>query len=92
MDARALDAQQDAQVDGGPARVSLAAVTALLVSRQTLDPLQDGLPSDAALPRFTGRVDAAGGRGGCPVETLNTTKERYIGSYMVKCHIHVCVL
>lgn len=54
VDPGALDAQQDAQVDGGPAGVSLAAVTALLVSRQTLDALQDGFPSDAALPRLTG--------------------------------------
>lgn len=72
MDAGALDAQQDAQVDGGPARVGLAAVAALLVARQTLDPLQDGLPSDAAFPRLAGRVDAAGGRRSRSVQTLNT--------------------
>lgn len=70
MYAGALDAQQDAQVDGGPARLSLAAVAALLVAGETLDALQDALPSDAALPRLAGRVDAAGGRGGCPVEAL----------------------
>lgn len=67
VDPGALDAQQDAQVDGGPAGVGLATVAALLIPRQTLDALQDGFPSDAALPRLAGRVDAAGGRRGCPV-------------------------
>lgn len=54
MDAGALDAQQDAKVDGGPARVGLAAVAALLVPRQTLDPLQDGLAPGAAVPWLAG--------------------------------------
>ncbi len=71
VDAGALDTQQDAQVDGGPARVSLAAVTALLVPRQTLDPLQDGLPPHAALPRLTGRINTAGGRRSGSVQMLN---------------------
>lgn len=71
VDAGALDAQQYAEVDGGPARVGLAAVAALLVARQTLDPLQDGLPSDAALPRLAGRVDAAGGWRSRSVQMLN---------------------
>ena len=72
MDAGALDTQQDAQVDGGPAGVGLAAVAALLVPRQTLDPLQDGVAPDAALPRLAGRIDAAGGRRGRSVQMLNT--------------------
>lgn len=71
VDAGAFDAEQDAQVDGGPARVSLAAVAAMLVARQTLDALQDGLPSDAALPRLAGRIDAAGGRRSCSVQMLH---------------------
>lgn len=54
MDTRALDAEQDAEVDTGPAGVGLAAVTAVLVSRQGLDPLQDALSSHTALPRLTG--------------------------------------
>lgn len=66
----ALDAQQDAQVDGGPAGVGLAAVAALLVPRQTLDALQDGFAAHAALSRLAGRVDAAGGRRGCSVQVL----------------------
>ena len=70
MDAGALDAQQDAQVDGGPAGVRLAAVAALLVAGQQLDPLQDALPADAALPRLAGRIDAAGGRRGRSVQVL----------------------
>lgn len=73
MDAGTFDAEQDAQVDGGPAGVGLAAVAALLVSRETLDALQDGLPSDAAFPRLTGRIDAAGGRRGCSVQMLHVT-------------------
>lgn len=73
VDAGALDAEQDAQVDWGPAGVGLAAVTALLVPRQTLDALQDGFPSDAALPRLTGRINAAGGRRGCSVQMLHIT-------------------
>lgn len=52
VDARALDAEEDAQVDGGPAGVGLAAVAAPLVSRKSLDTLQDGVASDAALPRL----------------------------------------
>lgn len=71
MDAGAFDTQQDAQVDGGPAGVGLAAVAALLVPRQTLDALQDGFHSDAALPRLAGRIDAAGGRRRRSVEMLD---------------------
>lgn len=71
MDARALDTQQDAQVDGGPAGVGLAAVTALLVPRQTLDPLQDGFTSGAALSRLAGRINTARGWRGCSVQMLN---------------------
>lgn len=72
VDARALDTQQDAQVDGGPARVGLPAVAAVLVPRLALDPLQDGLPSHAALPRLAGRIDTAGGGRGRSVQMLNT--------------------
>jgi len=70
VDARALDTQQDAQVDRGPARVGLATVAAVLVPRLTLDPLQDGLPSHAALPRLAGRIDTAGGWRGRSVQVL----------------------
>lgn len=67
----ALDAQQDAQVDGGPAGVGLAAVAALLVARETLDALQDGVAAHAALSRLAGRVDAAGGRRRRSVQVLH---------------------
>lgn len=40
VDARALDAQQHSQVDGGPAWWALAAVTAQLIARQALHPLK----------------------------------------------------
>lgn len=92
VDAGALDAQQDAEVDGGPARVGLAAVAALLVARQTLDPLQDGLPSDAALPRLAGRVDAAGGRRSRSVQMLNmndTQQSHSLGFYVLFCTAYV---
>lgn len=59
MDARALDAQQDAQVDAGPAGIWLTTVTALVVPRDALDPLQDGLPFHVALPRVGSRINAA---------------------------------
>lgn len=72
VDAGALDAQQDAQVDWGPARVGLTAVAALLVPRQTLDPLQDGLAPGTALPWLTGWIDAACGWRGCSVQVLQT--------------------
>ncbi len=39
VNARALDAEQNAEVDAGPARVGLATVAAELVSWQRLDPL-----------------------------------------------------
>lgn len=76
MDAGALDAQQDAQVDGGPAGVRLAAVAAMLVAWQQLDPLQDALPADAALPRLAGRIDAAGGRRGRSVQVLDKKQRK----------------
>lgn len=62
MDAGALDAEQDAQVDGGPVRVGLATVTAILIARETLYTMQDGLPPDTAFPRLAGRVHTADGR------------------------------
>lgn len=74
VDAGALDAEQDAQVDGGPAGVGLAAVAALLVPRQTLDTLQDGVAPNAALPRLTRRIDTAGGRRTSSVQMLNVFK------------------
>lgn len=70
VDAGALDAQQDAQVDGGPARVALTTVAALFVPWQALDALQDGLTPGAALPRLAGWIDAAGGRRGSSVQML----------------------
>ena len=75
VDAGALDAQQDSQVDGGPAGFRVAAVAALAVAGQTLDPLQDGLSAQQAVPRLAGRVDAAGGRGGGPLQTLRRQRE-----------------
>lgn len=78
MDARALDTQQDAKVDGGPARVGLAAVTALLVPRQTLDPLQDGLTSGAALSRLAGRINTACGWRRCSVQMLNIYTQKQL--------------
>lgn len=76
--ARALDAQQDAQVDAGPAWIGLTTVAARVITRHTLHPLQHTLSPDAALPRLTGRVDAAGGGRRRPVQTL---KEKIILSY-----------
>lgn len=72
VDARALDAEQDAKVDAGPAGIGMTAVAAVFVPRQGLDSLQDALPSHAALPRFTGWVDATGGGRGGPVQMLQT--------------------
>lgn len=54
VDAGALNAEQDAEVDAGPAGVGHAAVTAALVPREGLDPVQDALPSHAALPWLAG--------------------------------------
>ncbi len=68
VNAGALDAEQDAQIDAGPARVGLPTVTALLVSRQTQDTLQNALA-----PALSGLIcwvyTADGGRSG-PVQTL----------------------
>lgn len=74
MNAGALDAQQNAEVDAGPARVGLTAVAADLVSRQRLDALQDALSPDNTLPRLAGRVDAARGGRRRPVQTLRNQK------------------
>lgn len=49
MNAGALDAEQDTQIDAGPAGVDLPTVTALLVSRQTQDTLQNALAPPTAL-------------------------------------------
>lgn len=78
VDPRALDAKQHAQVDWSPAWSRLAAVTAQLVARQALHPLQERLSAAPArlvrpLPPVSGlagRVDAAGGRWSRPVQTL----------------------
>ena len=70
VDAGALDAEEDAQVDGGPAGVGLAAVAAMLVSRKSLDALQNGVAADAALPCLTGRINAAGGGRSRSVQVL----------------------
>lgn len=67
---RALDAEQDAQVDAGPAGVGLTAVTALLVSRQTEDTLQNAIAPPTALSWLIRWIYTAdGGRSG-PVQTL----------------------
>ncbi len=83
VNAGALDAEQDAQIDAGPARVGLPTVTALLVSRQTQDTLQNALAPAAALSGLVCRVYTAdGGRSG-PVQTLQThTKQHIIRSYV----------
>lgn len=67
---RALDAEQDAQVDAGPARVGLTAVAALLVSGQTEDTLQNALAPPTALSRLICWIYTADGGGGGPVQTL----------------------
>uniref|UniRef100_A0AAY4CB10 Uncharacterized protein n=1 Tax=Denticeps clupeoides TaxID=299321 RepID=A0AAY4CB10_9TELE len=58
-------------------------VTAPLVPRQGLDPLQDALPPGHALPRLAGRVDAAGGRRGGPVQA-RTVIPRYFKSAVTR--------
>lgn len=78
VDPRALDAEQHTQVDGGPARSCLAAVAAQLVAWQALYPLEEALaPSPhspisplPSLSGLAGRVDAAGGGRGRPVQAL----------------------
>lgn len=50
MDTRALNAQQNAQVDAGPPGIWLTTVTALVVARDALHSLQDGLPFHVAVP------------------------------------------
>ena len=72
VDARALDAEQHAQVDAGPARVRLPTVAALAVPSHVLHALQHTLALDAAFPRVRGRVDAACGRGRRAVQPLET--------------------
>lgn len=85
MDAGAFDTQQDAQVDGSPAGVGLTTVAALLVPRQTLDALQDGLPTHAALPGLTGKVDAAGGRRRLSVQMLKKQRNTQQDGHLQMC-------
>lgn len=63
VDARALDAERDAQVDAGPARVRLSTVTAAEVPRDGQDFLESGFPFERALLRLPAGVQAAGRRG-----------------------------
>ena len=102
VDPGALDAQQHPQVDGGPAGGRLAAVRAQVVAGQTLDPLEEALPSPAhpsvpdslppsALPGLTGRVDAAGGGRGGAVQALSQDRGRDLDSGAEMTHwIHWC--
>lgn len=78
VDPGALYAQQDSQVDGGPAGGALPTVTAQFIAREALHPLEQALPASPGPPvsplppisELAGRVDAAGGGRGCPVQTL----------------------
>lgn len=74
VDARALDAEQHAQVDAGPAGVRLAAVAALPVASHALHALQGALALGPTLPKVRGRVDAACGWGRCAVQPLGTVR------------------
>lgn len=78
VDTGALNAQQNAQVDTGPARIRLTTVTALVIPRDALHSLQDGLSLPTAIPGVGGRIDAAS-RGGCsPVQSLQGEKSSEI--------------
>ena len=70
MDAGALDAQRDAQVDAGPAGVRLAAVTAAGVAGDGQHLLQGALPLQGLLLGLAPRVQAPRGRGRPPVQLL----------------------
>lgn len=84
MDPRALYAQQDSQVDGGPAGGALPTVAAQFVAREALHPLEQALPASPGPPvgpvpplaELAGGVDAAGGGRGRPVQTLQGTGSR----------------
>lgn len=78
VDTGALDAQQNAQVDTGPARIRLTAVTALVVPRDALHSLQDGLSLHTAIPGVGGRIDAASRGGRSPVQSLQGEKSSEI--------------
>lgn len=60
VDTGALNAQQNAQVDTGPARIRLTTVTALVIPSDALHSLQDGLSFHTALPGVGSRINAAG--------------------------------
>lgn len=78
MDPGALYAQQDSQVDGGPAGGALPTVTAQFIAREALHPLEQALPASPGpsvssltpISELAGRVNAAGGGRGRPVQTL----------------------
>jgi len=59
VDTGALNAQENAQVDTGPARIRLTTVAALVVPRDALHSLQDGLSLHTALPGVGSRINAA---------------------------------
>ena len=69
----------------------MSAVTAQLVARQALHPLEEALPTSPdsplcplpSLSGLAGRVDAAGGGRGRPVQTL---QRQFYGSDIVKLH------
>lgn len=78
VDPGALYAQQDSQVDGGPAGGALSTIAAQFIAWEALHPLEQAFPASAGPPvgplptisELAGRVDAAGGGWGCPVQTL----------------------
>lgn len=76
MNARALDAEGDAQVDAGPAGVRLPTVAAAGVAREGQDLLQGALALQGPLLRLAAGVQAARGCGRLPVQLLGETAER----------------
>lgn len=94
VDPWALDAEQHSQVDGGPARGQLTTVTAQLVAWQALHPLEEAFSTSPNTPisplpplsGLAGRVDAAGGGRGCPVQTLQRQVDR---SEILKLHVTI---
>lgn len=74
VDTRALNAQQNAQVDTGPARIRLTTVTALVIPGYALHSLQDGLSFHTALPGVGSRINAASRWGSSPVQSLQGKK------------------
>jgi len=87
VDARALYAEGDAQVDAGPAGVRLPAVTAAGVARDGQDPLEGTLPLQGLLLGLAARVQAPRGRGRPPVQLLETSGKKRIRSSVHAVHV-----